>query len=1452
MALDRFSNKQEIIDTNGLVRGSVWRLNDQESLGLDIKQITPSETPAVEFHLYTPNGDYVSGGITTAFSINVNSLKLDYGAAATELGVTRGAFETVVNVHRNILGDMDMPILQVKQISNDRRELQLRYVPIIEFDDTVDDRQAIIDDYLVNNAPFERDLAVNFGRDRVYKIIGQKEWTDDFDFVVRLYQPIDDDIVLNDTAWIVEELTDSYTDNIFITAEIPGEELTELRGPNWDIDVQYGTVTETDFKNWNDLLGSNLNTTQQIIDSYFSGSLNGVNIGIDYSGLQNFVFYSSAQERLRNFNYKLSLIEYYNNRITALEAATGTDDTSLQGNIASNRARRDDVIGGFDGYERWLYYEPTASIFTHQTLYDTYDEPLATEGGFIGAQHYRIAPYPKRLVNGAYVLHASTSSLATNWYAGALATASLYDTENPNALVKTIPEHIRNDANNDQYELFINMIGHHFDVLYAYTDALSRTYKPEEHPKLGVSRETLYNVAESLGWRLANGKQATALWQYKLGTDQSGSYAQSGSLASKSDEDITTEIWRRIVNNLPYLLKTKGTARSIKALMNTYGIPQTLLSIREYGGPKVSEDVPLLIEDRFSYALQFDGNSRIETVNTFYSSSIGNWGIDRGEIPSITRELRFRPAVKQNMLLLTVNQGNIVYNAIALQYTGSYSGSDAYGRIVYSHGLGVSNSVPMTGSTDWLPLYDGDIWNMRWYYTTTGDHYNTGSNTDTTYHIEVQKASDYISDKIIHSASLSVTPVNGTHTIGWGGSVTDLLDFTIAGRGGTVSDIVNVAAELTDAMGADTYPTPFSGSMQEFREWLELIDKPTFDIHTKNPTSYVSALSPTGSWDTLIKHYPMGTDLNAVDHNAITSITSSHPNQDIKDFSPPFLDTNSSYGTAIGFPVPTNAQRGNYEPVEETYYIQGVSLGGVLPKSQKIRFDDNTLVRRLSPNSRGERSRFDYASTDSNRLGLFYSISDQVNKDIFNHIGDVALDDYVGDPDDEFENEYPDLKNFSEEYWKKYNNPNDVNAFIRVFSQFDFALFDQIRQLLPERVDEVMGLLVEPHALERRKVRLTKRPVVENPQYEVVITQQEPSASADYILYEADITMPNSQLTSSFETEHLFNVNAIGDPYEASNYCTLFTPPVDEIDGAKVQWYPGDIAWVKIFQRQTTTDPENGTWSNLDTAAVSFSNDNAAVMWSLLDTGTSANDIYNVRLFNSQFDQVIRVTEGIKINAPLAELSYTVYCRFVQLDDNDRIKHVLFENVLTATTIAGSRDFTMLSNVDLQINAFQRYATVYTITYNGVGSANTEIDYIKTSFNIVKTCHNVIQPIIDTPRESDIFSRVVNHYSGSESYGDLVTRNGWHAVSQSLGYYYSQSLEPAAYMDDFPYNLTNLFYNGCQLTGPGVNQPSNNIAIGNTPVVEIFEVNPNQLIFTGQRNVPTTGTGLSPGNLNVR
>jgi hypothetical protein len=49
-------------------------------------------------------------------------------------------------------------------------------------------------------------------------------------------------------------------------------------------------------------------------------------------------------------------------------------------------------------------------------------------------------------------------------------------------------------------------------------------------------------------------------------------------------DDINKSIYKRIYHNLPYLLKKKGTVEGLRALITTFGIPDTILRISEFGG----------------------------------------------------------------------------------------------------------------------------------------------------------------------------------------------------------------------------------------------------------------------------------------------------------------------------------------------------------------------------------------------------------------------------------------------------------------------------------------------------------------------------------------------------------------------------------------------------------------------------------------------------------------------------------------------------------------------------------------------------------------------------------------------------------------------------------------------------------------------------------------------------
>ncbi|MFM7851676.1 MAG: hypothetical protein ACKO96_07080, partial [Flammeovirgaceae bacterium] len=58
----------------------------------------------------------------------------------------------------------------------------------------------------------------------------------------------------------------------------------------------------------------------------------------------------------------------------------------------------------------------------------------------------------------------------------------------------------------------------------------------------------------------------------------------TSSLETIAPIQLQKEIYKRLYHNVPYLLKTKGTQRSIKALIACFGIPESILEVNEFGG----------------------------------------------------------------------------------------------------------------------------------------------------------------------------------------------------------------------------------------------------------------------------------------------------------------------------------------------------------------------------------------------------------------------------------------------------------------------------------------------------------------------------------------------------------------------------------------------------------------------------------------------------------------------------------------------------------------------------------------------------------------------------------------------------------------------------------------------------------------------------------------------------
>ncbi len=411
--------------------------------------------------------------------------------------------------------------------------------------------------------------------------------------ILKLYSPLPDEINVNDTIGTSAQLQKSYIERVIVFNEL-GEDNTEFfSDPNFNIDLGDGSGASSDYETWSSLLDSGAPTQQKIIDRYFSGSLGNVKLNIDYSDFKNFVNFSSAEERVRNFYYKLQQVEAFDRRIGVLNNVSGSEALT---NISSSNRRKLELIGTFDDFEYWLYYNHEAQIYTHHS-----------------SSAFTINPYPKETRNPD-VLYHSTSSQGTSWLTETISSASLYDHQNPTKLRSVIPVNINDDKLNEEYQTFVDMLGQHFDISWNYIKSLTTINEREEHPADGLANDLISIIAESFGWKLYNGYADTGLWQYEFGVDQNGTPQQSGSLYSKPTKEIVQETWRRLLNNLPGIYKTKGTARSFKTLISSYGIPSSFLKIREYGGPRIESQKNIYEHDRYVYKLQLDGKNRSEHI----------------------------------------------------------------------------------------------------------------------------------------------------------------------------------------------------------------------------------------------------------------------------------------------------------------------------------------------------------------------------------------------------------------------------------------------------------------------------------------------------------------------------------------------------------------------------------------------------------------------------------------------------------------------------------------------------------------------------------------------------------------------------------------------------------------------------------------------------------------------
>jgi hypothetical protein len=991
----------------------------------------------VEYFIYDLNGQIVYSNVTgyPGYTINDKSVVLDPERDLVSQGFTIGQYNTVYNFVSPKLASNSTNPYFISELSSDRTEVRLDTTSISN-DLVVSSSLELINE--INNPSADYyDFYLDFGDNNL--VIAVNALLDNTNVnnptvLIKLYEPLPQQFNLNSQVWVVTQVAEPVAYNIDINEvfEIIDDSIF-ISGPNYNLGINDQINNSTNYNNYNGLVATSSSYAQG------TGSLKyqlnnilaqtGIAVNVDYSDYANFIHFSSAQTRLENFYYKLSLLQQYT--YSASFSVTGSSSGSYY--VSSSnivwQAKINEIITTFDDYEYYLYYSSGSTA------------------------------WPKTNTAPPYI-NASTGSVSGQaWFVSQSAVAEEYDLENNNALTLAIPSYITDDSNNAQFELFVEMVGQLFDNIFVYLQNITTKFDADNRLTYGVSKDLVADILRDMGITIyQNNFSSNDVYQALIGLTPSGSlynlpftttqypvptgsfleYITTYVTASATSslyptDDINKEQYKRIYHNLPLLLKKKGSVAGLRDLITTFGIPDTILRINEFGGKDKNANTFDNWQDEYNYAFYTSGSSYISSSFELNST----WGAT-GDVPRAvefrfkTNGLPFNTASISNITLFEaiglVNQQSI----LSLRYTGSgyisgsYSGSipNPYNEYALLDFV-PDRTSPTVSSSIYLPFYDGGWWSVL---------VNTDSTTGFTLYAANKNYDGEDGNTVSFQASSSVTSAqtiwNATNTIYFG-------------------------REVFNA-------TPlFTGSFQEIRYYSQPITKDNFDAYVMNPYS-------TEQSDYLAFRATLGGEL-------YTSSVSVHPKVTGSWTATSSFASNSNFYFSGSY-----SWANNYE----VFYFDQFPAGIQNAVSQKIKqqstilpytssysnIPSNTVlspyrsIQQLPVVSQSYTRDIDYVEVG-------FSPQNEINEDINSTFGFINLGEYIGDPrlQSSSAESYPALDALRDRYFEKYESNYQEFDYIRLIEFFDNSLFKTIQDFTPARTSLAAGIIIKNTLLDRNR-----------------------------------------------------------------------------------------------------------------------------------------------------------------------------------------------------------------------------------------------------------------------------------------------------------------------------------------------------------------------------------------------
>jgi len=971
----------------------------------------------------------------TVTSNNINSIEIDPTSDLSRKGITSGDYNVYYNFYRNYL--QTSPTNQnlfIKEISADRTELKLNFLNSIPVGE-LESFKALFN----NNLSFYfEDFYLNFGGN-ILALANNFDYNPTtLDIIINLYQPLTSNVGVNSSLWVVTKIADSLAFNINYTPEpiTPPIVTFGIKGPNFNLNIQDRINNSTDYTNYSSLLSNTLTSSINQIKSILEEK--AIDVSLDYTNFSNFIHFSSAEVRLNNFYYKIKQIETYNNELNSLSNVTSSLTSSV---IIQNKIT--DIIQNFDGYEYYMYYE---------------------SGSYAWPKSNNTVPYILYSTGSTQVLNWLGSSDASSaYYGGRLLSASIYDESNQDYLYYAIPEYIRDDERNTPYYSFIQLVGQHYDYIWTYYKDVTNRYNTDNRLNYGISKDLVAEALKSFGVKIYQNNftsddlfnaftgfntGSTGINLTPTGSDLITNYITASYEASVTPiDDYNKEIYKRIYHNLPYLAKTKGTIPGLRALINCFGVPDTILRISEFGGRDKDTSTYDYFDQQFNYAYSAYSASQSNHILTPFvlTSSWDPTYVSSARPNSI--QLRLKPYIPTNFDDLRPEQyvfevtgsSTGYFTDLVLTYTGSglttspYSGSvvDPY----YQYGT-LTLDIRGTGEAGYtaslyLPFFNGDWWSIM--INRVGKNFALYAGNKLYYN-------GYDGNQIGYLESSSFLASGDD---GWNGNYIEYFG--------------------TGPISGSAYSSyrSYQGDIQELRYWNTAQSLSPFKDYIMDPMS-IDFIGENIYSNHLAFRAPLGTTLITGGGNK----TSIHPKVTGSwVITQSFSNGTSTYETG----------RDEYNTNVEARFLNSPIVGLKGRVTDKIQIVDSIYptgsvlsqymsIAQTFPISSSE-------SPDVNLLEVTFSPQNEINDDIIESLGYFNIGEYIGDPRQVTSSatSYPDLNILSNNFFQKYFDTYDLTDYVRLIKYFDNSLFKMIKDFVPARTSLTSGVVIKQHILERNK-----------------------------------------------------------------------------------------------------------------------------------------------------------------------------------------------------------------------------------------------------------------------------------------------------------------------------------------------------------------------------------------------